>query len=75
MEYNGRTPLFDSPVPKAITGRFEYPVWIQPNPADKDIFIYDEMLTANGFQSVYGSLSDPGKHASASIIRLHMKLA
>ncbi len=64
VEYNGRTPLFDSPVPKAITGRFEYPARIQPNPTDKEVFIYDEMLTASGFQSVYGSLSDPGKRAN-----------
>ncbi len=61
VEYDGQTNLFDSPVPKAISGRFECPAWTQPSPADKCMLVYDEELTACGFRFVYGSLGDPGK--------------
>jgi hypothetical protein len=61
VEYDGRTPLFDSPTPSAVTGRFECPFWTQPGPADTDLLIYDEAKTASGYRSVYGSLGDPGK--------------
>ena len=59
VKYNGRTPLFETPAPKAVKGRFEFPAWTEPN-LGKDMLIYDERLTAGGLQSIYGSLSDPG---------------
>ncbi len=65
VEYDGRTPLYDSPAPKAVTGCFECPAWTQPGPADKDKLIYDEMLTACGYRFVYGSLGDPGGRAES----------
>ena len=61
VQYDGRSALFDSPLPTKISGDFECPLWVAPGSADKDRLVYDEEETACGARFVYGAMADRGK--------------
>jgi hypothetical protein len=69
VEYDGVTPLFESPEPITITSRFECPAWQEPTPADKWTLLYDEKFTARRLEFVYGALGEPGEFSSLGCIK------
>ncbi len=61
VEYNGSVAFADSPIPDKVWGYFECPVWPELGSGDEESLVYDEVDTARGSSSKYGSMRESGK--------------